>query len=45
MNKLPHMTKKYLNLVASMPILKKLSSIHNVTNFAIILECLVELVS
>ena len=44
MNKLPHMTRKYLNLVASRPILKKCSSIHNVTTFAVILECLVEIV-
>ena len=42
MNKLPHMTRKYLNLVASKPILKKLSSIHNVTKF---LECLGEMFS
>ena len=45
MNKLPHMTRKYLNLVASRPILKKCSSIHNVTTFAVILECLVEMLS
>ena len=42
MNKLPRMTRKYLNFVASRPILKKLSSIHNVTKF---LECLGEMFS
>ena len=45
MNKLPHMTRKYLNLVARRPILKKLPSIHNVTKFAVILECLGEMFS